>query len=446
MSEPDEGEGRARVETWVREAAHGDLVPQRRRATAGAGRGTTVRAAMALGSGAWLVVADPSDGDGSLAVPVVVDGEGPRRAVAGDGAFAAIARAMHGDTIVVGSSGSALVEGTSPGGEDEVAIDVDQSNDSVVVGDRAVVKLFPRTSAGPQPGLDLPVHLAAVGFAEIPSPIGALRWAGDDGDEPTVLATAAAFLPDARDGWDWYLERLLALLDGAAGDDDALAPAPVLGGIVGRMHAALATRSASIPDPVRPADPATAARWRDRAIATAHDARTLTTGEEGRRLAARFDAIVAELDAIGTASGVATTRVHGDLHVGQVLEWRDGYAVTDFDGNPVAPPAERSAFDTPVRDVAAFVASLDHLGRVASIRRPGSDEAIEAWIARSRASFLDAYRATLADRDASYLFEPSLLRPLSVAQECHEYVYAARFLPRWRYVPDLAIRALFPHG
>ena len=43
----------------------------------------------------------------------------------------------------------------------ERAIDVDQSNDSVVVGDGAVVKLYVRTSPGPQPGLDLPAHLAA---------------------------------------------------------------------------------------------------------------------------------------------------------------------------------------------------------------------------------------------------------------------------------------------
>jgi len=42
------------------------------------------------------------------------------------------------------------------------------------------------------------------------------------------------------------------------------------------------------------------------------------------------------------------------------------------------------------------------------------------------------------------LFDERLLRPLEVAQECHEYVYAARFLPRWRYVPDLAMQALFP--
>ena len=447
VSDPDVREARDRIEAWVRGASHRDLLPARRRDAAGEGVGATVLAATRLEGGTWLIVAEVGDGHGLLVVPVVDAGHGPKRAVAGDGAFAAIVRAMDGSATspgfhaeAVGSTTSAIATGAH-----EVAIDVDQSNDSVVVDDRVVVKLFPRTSAGPQPGLDLPVHLAAVGFDAIPLPLGALRWAPPDRNA-AVLATATTFLPGARDGWEWYLELVLARLDGALGDAEALAPAPVLGRIVGGMHASFATASSVIPDPVRAADRATAEGWRDEALATAREARELTTGEEGDRLAARFDAIVAELDGLGRASGVATTRVHGDLHVGQVLEWRDGYAITDFDGNPVAPPSDRAAYDTPMRDVAAFVGSVDHLGRVASTRRPGAEEAVEAWIERSRTAFLDAYRTTLAERGASHLFEPSLLRPLSVAQECHEFVYAARFLPRWRYVPDLAIRALFPEA
>jgi maltokinase len=110
----------------------------------------------------------------------------------------------------------------------------------------------------------------------------------------------------------------------------------------------------------------------------------------------------------------------------------------------VAPPGERGAFDTPVRDVAAFVRSIDHVGRIASRRRPGREDSVESWIARSRAAFLGAYRGELEAAGADRLFDERLLRPLEVAQECHEYVYAARFLPRWRYVPDLATRALFP--
>ena len=97
-----------------------------------------------------------------------------------------------------------------------------------------------------------------------------------------------------------------------------------------------------------------------------------------------------------------------------------------------------------MRDVAAFVRSMDHLGRIAQARRPGRDADVGSWIARSRDVFLDAYWSELAARGQAALFDARLLRPLEVAQELHEYVYAARFLPRWRYVPDLAMRAMFP--
>ena len=107
----------------------------------------------------------------------------------------------------------------------ERVIDVDQSNESVVVGERVVVKLYPRTAAGPQPGLELPAHLASVGFTALPRPLGAMTWTEDDGSD-VLLVTAAAFLPGARDGWDWYLERLLAWLDGEADEEVAFGPAP----------------------------------------------------------------------------------------------------------------------------------------------------------------------------------------------------------------------------
>jgi maltokinase len=210
------------------------------------------------------------------------------------------------------------------------------------------------------------------------------------------------------------------------------------------MHAAFATASNVVTEPVSRAGEDDAAGWRRAALALADEALAGTDGEEGARLAERIDEIRRELDVLGTAGGSAMTHVHGDFHVGQVLQWARGYAVTDFDGNPAAAPAERGARDTPVRDVAAFVRSIDHLGRVASRRRPDHYDAIERWIAASRAAFLDAYVGELGAAGHAGLFEERLLRPLEVMQECHEYVYAARFLPRWRYVPDLALRAMFP--
>jgi maltokinase len=377
-----------------------------------------------------------------LVSPLVDEHLAVRRAVPGDGAFAGIWTAIR-----AGGRAGRFTAWPADGAPDalgpqERVIDVDQSNDSVVVGESIVVKLYPRTTTGPQPGLELPAHLAAVGFVAIPPPLGALTWSTGDGSD-AVLVTAAGFLRGARDGWDWYLESTLGWLDGALGDDDAFAPAAECGALVGALHIALATPTPVVPEPVVIADREVARAGRGRAQALLAEALEVTGGAEGRRLRARETAIRESLASVDL-TGTPLMRIHGDLHVGQVLAWEGGLAVADFDGDPVAPADVRLAPDAPARDVAAFVRSIDHLGRVAQGRRPGREADVGAWIARSRGEFLRAYGDVLAAAGRSRLFDQRLLRPFEVAQELHEFVYAARFLPRWRYVPDLAFRAMFP--
>ena len=439
MAEAAERAGPGAIDEWVRGAPVEALLPPRPRGGQVSRGHAEPTDHLTVASGVSLAVV--ALGEAFVVVPVA-DGATPRRAVAGDGAFAGLL-----DTMLEGrASGSFRGEAyrpTHPGGSmdplrratgsAERAIDVDQSNESVIVGGSAVVKLFPLTAPGPQPGLDLPIHLASVGFRWHPAPLGALRWRSPAGDE-VVLATACAYLARARDGWDWYLDRTLGWLDGSIDDRAAFEPAPTIGRIAARMHAALGTPSSVLPDPVREADVATAEAWRHSTLGVAERRSALTRWRRGcpARCEGRSDPC-RRSRRLGDAAGAVTTRVHGDFHVGQVLEWEGGYAVTDFDGNPMAPPAERVAFDTPVRDVAAFVRSIDHLGRVASTRRPGRDDRHRHVDRHEPSSFLDAYRHELDDRGAGASFDERLLRPLEVAQECHEFVYAARFLPGWRY-------------
>lgn len=396
-----------------------------------------VRDALTLPGGALLAVLE--SGDEVVAAPLVPLHGGVRRALAGDGAFAGILRFLAAGEPA--GRFRAEVFGDVPESGEERAIDVDQSNDSVTVGERAVVKVYPRVTPGPQPGLDVPAHLAAVGFAETPAPFGAVTWRAPDG-RPVLLATVAGFLPGARDGWDWFVELVLARLDGDVEPQDAVAPAGTIGGLVARLHVALATRSAVFPTPVLRADRPIVQGWLTRAEATLAEALALTAGPEGERLQALAGRAGAALRALDAIEETPTTRVHGDLHVGQILRWDGGYAVSDFDGNPLAPQAARMAPDSPARDVASMARAIDHVGRVVRGRRPGRDADIDPWIEAARERFLAAYRAQLASAGRQELLDERLLRPFEVAQECHEYVYAARYLPRWLYVPDLAMPAL----
>ena len=385
-------------------------------------------------------------GDEVLVAPLVPGHAAVRRAEPGDGAFEGLlALILEGEPVgrFRLRRFASPADGATPELRGERAIDVDQSNESVVVGERVVLKLYPFTAPGPQPGLELPVHLAEAGFDRIPKPIGAVTWI-DDEDEEVLLATAAAYLPGARDGWAWYLELLLDRLDGEVEETAALAPAREVGAVAAGLHAALATPTSVLPEPVHVVGPATLAAWRARAEATLDEALAVTDGPEGDRLRAVADRARADLDPFDELPGTLAMRIHGDLHVGQFLRWEHGLAVTDFDGNPMAPMGERRTLESPMRDLAALVRSVDHLGRIAQRRREGRDADVERWIASSIAGLTEAYWEELAARGRADLFDGRLLRPFEVAQEAHEFVYAARFLPRWRYVPDLAMAAMFP--
>ncbi len=415
----------------IRTAGRAVLVPQRLLGGVALPEGLVLVDRLALGGGALLAVL--TGGGEVIAAPLVLEGGRVRRADAGDGAFEGLLARLRQE----GSVGrfEARCYGPVPDASGERAVDADQSNDSFVVGDGTVVKLYPRTPAGAQPGLDVPAHLRAVGFDETPMLLGSLVWHGPDGD--ALSATASTFLPGARDGWDWYVDLVANSLDA---DADAIEPAATIGGLVARMHAALATPSDVFPAPVREAGPADVAGWRARALATLEEALEVTAGEEGERLrglAARARHILEHMGGSGPVM-----RIHGDLHVGQMLRWDGGLAVSDFDGNPLAPADVRMTLDTPMRDVASMARALDHVGRVAQKRRPKDTDRIEAWIRRARRTFVDSYEEQIRAAGNPVPFVEQMLLPLEVAQECHEYVYAARYLPRWLYVPDLAMPAL----
>jgi maltokinase len=362
-----------------------------------------------------------------------------------DGSFAVVPLArdpIHVTAWRMANAGdglSAFVAGVPMASER--AIEADQTNASVIVGERAIVKWFRRVGPGPSRAATLIAHLDAVGFAEMPAPLGSLTWQSPAGASLTI-AQGDAFLPGAVDGWGWCLDRLEAHV----GHGEAPCPVgcdpwigPPLGALTDRLHRALATPSRAIPDPIAVASVADAAGWRAAARDTLDDAVALVSGAPESAAALLLEtigpAMRADLDALRGASPTPVQPVHGDLHVGQVLEWAGGLAVIDFDGNPALDDSANAIRQPRERDLAQMTSSLDHLGRVVDERTGGTHRpTIDAWIARTRAEFLGAM-STAPDA--------ALLAAFEVEQECRELVYAARFLPRWQYAPLATLRARY---
>jgi maltokinase len=347
-----------------------------------------------------------ADGEAFLVVPLVRDAaDGWRRAAPGDGL-------------------SAFVAGVPMASERPIG--VDQTHDSVVVGERVIVKWFRRVGPEPSRAMTLLAHLDAVGFESIPTPLGSIAWKSPAGVELT-LAHGDTYLPGARDGWDWCDAAVEEGLDPTVGSR--------LGRLTAQLHAALRQSSPIIAEPIGIADASIVTEWRADARESLESALALTDGDAARELQGYAAGIRRSMDSLRDAGPVALQPIHGDFHVGQVLEWTGGLAVIDFDGNPILRPAANVMRQPIERDIAQMLTSLDHVGRVAQARIDDEDRssAIDGWIAETRSRFLAAIEP----------IDARLLEAFEVEQECRELIYAARFLARWQYAPMATLRARF---
>ena len=307
----------------------------------------------------------------------------------------------------------------------ERPITVDQTNHSVVVGgpigEQFVVKWLQPPVLSPHPGVQLLRHLASRGFSEMPAYIGC-----EERDE-LVVATVSEFVPGAVDGWEWFVDDVDAFLRGNGDFQGLMAWAGRVGALTARLHVALADMQ---PTTVAPRT------YHAAALERLDDALRVVGGDESVRLQALVPAVQAALSPLDSSALLVAHRIHGDLHAGQFLRADDRLLVTDFDGNPLAKGEARRLAHSPLVDVASMLQSIDHVGRIVVKRRhPDRVEEVDRFIASGVAEALDSYRSAHSVSD-------DLLHAFRVAQELHEYCYAATHLPRWLYIPDAALPAL----
>ncbi len=297
-----------------------------------------------------------------------------------------------------------VLPGLIPAERSQRPIGIDQSNTTLVIGERLALKLYRRLEPGPHPDIEIGRYLterASVAF--VPAYAGCVRW----GDH--AVAMLQAYVSAAEDGWTWAAAAVLA---------DETADFGRLGSNTATLHRALAQFEA------RQATAEEMRGWRRSADAQLDRVFELVGGETGQELRGFEPRLRAEFERLELASPPLLTRVHGDYHIGQILRSADGLRVVDFEGEPTKRLAERNALGVPLRDVAAMLRSFDHLARhVDRDLRPGTGLEIERWIVAARGAFLDAYGA----------HDPQLLRALEVEKESYEFIYAATFLPEWMY-------------
>src|SRR5690606_10349233 len=114
------------------------------------------------------------------------------------------------------------------------------------------------------------------------------------------------------------------------------------------------------------------------------------------RALARADALRKEIGSLAKRDVRAVrTRYHGDYHLGQVLVTGNDFVITDFEGEPGRPLAERREKATALKDVAGMLRSFDYAAAVAARDYATAAQAdvvavdalVADWRARARDEF-----------------------------------------------------------
>jgi predicted trehalose synthase len=148
--------------------------------------------------------------------------------------------------------------------------------------------------------------------------------------------------------------------------------------------------------------------------------------------------VLTVLERAAASAWPAQQRIHGDLHLGQVLAVPDGtWAIVDFEGEPLRPMHERRVLDSPLRDVAGMLRSFDYVAGTLEAADPAARDAARTWADSARAAFLGAY-ASAVGRD----LDPALLDAFELDKALYEAVYEARNRPDWLGIPVTAVRRL----
>jgi maltose alpha-D-glucosyltransferase/alpha-amylase len=276
----------------------------------------------------------------------------------------------------------------------------EQSNTSILFGDRCILKLFRRLQEGVNPDLQIGLYLTARGFAHVPPVAGHIEYRGRRGQKST-LGILQQYVPNQGDAWDFTLNMLDRFFEKIISGGEAREAAAVPG------RSLLQLAREELPEEVLEVAGfyPTAVRLLGRRSAQMHLALSGATGDldfapekftglyqrslyqsmrticrrnlsllrrglkhlEGRarleaeELAGREAAILDIFRRLlNTRITAQRARCHGDYHLGQVLYTGKDFVIIDFEGEPARPVTERLIKRSPLRDVAGMLRSLHY--------------------------------------------------------------------------------------
>ncbi len=363
----------------------------------------------------------------------------------------------------------------------------EQSNTSVVYGDRFILKIFRRVQEGVNPELEIGRFLSErTGFAHAPRLAGSFEFR-QGRNRSASLGVLQEWVRNEGDAWRFTLDHLADFFEAGSALAELPADFPrpegrlidaierevplsvrgligpyfesvrLLGRRTAELHLALAADAADpdfAPEPFTPfyrrSAYQTMRSHTDRTFVLLRD-RLKALPEEARADAERILGMKADIfqrlrSIVDQKITALRIRGHGDYHLGQVLYTGKDFVITDFEGEPAQPLAERRGKRSPLRDVAGLLRSFDYAALTAlksgDVRRenPARMEVLsKGWSFWVSLAFLQSYLET-GGGDGGFLSGPSeewksLLDLYLLYKAVYELNYELNNRPDWVQVP-----------
>jgi maltose alpha-D-glucosyltransferase / alpha-amylase len=344
----------------------------------------------------------------------------------------------------------------------------EQSNSSVIVDNKYVIKVLRRITAGIHPEIEVGRFLADVAhFQNAPQLLGSVEL--KEGESRSALAVVHRYIENQGDAWNVTAAALDRLIDehrllAAETPLESVEHASMLqrmrqiGKRTAEMHLAFAVSEedpAFRPEPISAED---VAHWahnlavrtknvfglleRLRKDLTPHSAQL------AQRLLDHREPVLAYIENERHAAfGGLKIRHHGDFHLGQVLIAKDDAYILDFEGEPRRSLEERRSKAPPARDVAGFLRSIDYAASAAIDRAPdltaeeraNLDQRIRDWAEHMRDAYWASYREALDGDSRLWPAEEAethaLLDLFLLEKALYEIEYELTNRPTWSHIP-----------
>ncbi|MEO8299544.1 MAG: putative maltokinase, partial [Burkholderiales bacterium] len=382
-------------------------------------------------------------------------------------------RAEGGTLRFVPTAAFTSVVGDALSGPTPVKRLTTSSNSISLLGDRLFLKCYRRLQAGVSPELEMGRFLTDVArYPHCVAVAGSLEFDADDGST-WVLALVQEQVVNQGDAWTFTVDQLGRLLesqrnvetDAQLGIEAMAERLQVLARRLAELHLTLARRHglpAFDPEPVQAADLerwAATVRGECRRTLDLLALRQAELSEPLAAVAARIVAAGAQLQArIVRAADVPAagvkTRVHGDLHLQQVLITRDDFLIIDFEGEPQRTLDERRAKHSALRDLAGMLRSFDYARHTALLQTAQGPVELEnfapvarRWERFVREAFVRAYRDAvvaggLYANEAAFEAARPLLDLFELEKALYELCYELDNRPEQVGVPLAGVAAL----